>query len=165
MAPLAAPLAAPAFTMALALALTLTGTGCPPAETPPCFPASSATPVGEDEGGFSRKMLGWEIDKMPALIDAPKGDEAPSDAFLKAQRDMRTEFWPDAAKGFLAVVRGDTPDGKTIRLYAQYDLALSLFRMRYFEEAKRIFKLIVATPKHPRSGEAADWLQRKVCSG
>jgi hypothetical protein len=154
---LVAPLAA--LTLPFALA------GCPAAESPPCFPSSSATPVGEDEGGFSRKTLGWEIDKMPALVDAPKGGDEPSEVFLKAQRDMRTEFWPDAAKGFLTVVRGDTPDGKDIRLYAQYDLGLSLFRMRYFEEARRIFKLIAATPKHPRRGEAADWLQRKVCAG
>jgi hypothetical protein len=137
--------------------------GCPSYDPVPCFPVSSAAPLDESEGGFSRKTLGWEIDKMPALVDAPESDAPPSPVFLAAQRDMRTEFWPDAARGFLTVERGDTADGKKVRLYAQYDLGLSLFRLRYFEEAKRIFRLIAADAKHPRSREADEWIHRKVC--
>ena len=110
-------------------------------------------------------MLTWEIDRMPALVDAPDSDAPPSEVFVHAQRDMRTEFWMDAAKGFLAVVRGDTKDGKKIRLHAQYDLGLSLFRLRYFDEAKRIWKLIADDSKHPLNSQAGEWMSRKVCSG
>jgi len=138
--------------------------GCPAYDSPPCFPVSSAAPSDESEGGFSRKTLAWEIDKMPALADAPVGEDAPSAVFVRAQRDMRTEFWPDAARGFLAVVRGDTPDGKKVRLHAQYDLGLALFRLRYFDEAKRIFKLIADDSKHPMRALAAEWMSRKLCA-
>jgi hypothetical protein len=102
---------------------------------------------------------------MAALVDVPESDEPPSAAFLSAQRDMRTEFWPDAAKGFLAVVRGDTNDGKQIRLHAQYDFALALFRLRYFDEAKRIFRMVAADAKHPMSSQATEWMNRKTCTG
>jgi hypothetical protein len=110
-------------------------------------------------------MLQWEIDKMAALVDVPDSDAPPSELFLRAQRDMRTEFWPDAAKELLSVVRGDTKDGKKIRLFAQYDLAISLFRLRYFEEARHIFRMIADDSRHPRSHEAGTWMDRKVCSG
>ena len=133
--------------------------------TPPCFPTSSATPVDEADGGFSRKTLAWEIDKMGALVDVPQSDEPPSEAFMRGQRDMRTEFWPDAAKELLSVVRGDTKDGKVIRLHAQYDFALCLFRLRYFEEAKRIFRMIAADSKHPMNSQATEWMERKICTG
>lgn len=152
------------LTAGLLLAITCLP-GCPAYELAPCFPASSATPPDESEGGFSRKTLTWEIDKLPALVDAPEGDGTPSDAFLHAQRDMRTEFWMDAARGFLSVVRGDTKDGKKIRLHAEYDLGLSLFRLRYFDEAKRIFKLIAADSKHPMNSQASEWMSRKICAG
>jgi hypothetical protein len=148
----------------LSVALPLT-TSCASYLTPPCYPASSATPVDEAEVGFSRKTLAWEIDKMAALVDVPDSDEAPSELFLRAQRDMRTEFWVDAAKEFLPVVRGDTKDGKVIRLHAQYDFALSLFRLRYFDEAKRIFRMIADDPKHPMTNQANEWMHRQVCTG
>jgi hypothetical protein len=122
-------------------------------------------PPDESEGGFSRKTLAWEIDKMAALVDVPDSDNPPSELFLRAQRDMRTEFYLEAAKELLSVVRGDTPDGKKLRLYAQYDFALCLFRLRYFEEARRVFRMMAADPKHPRQKEAADWADRRTCSG
>jgi hypothetical protein len=155
----------PASVAVASIFVGLLATGCPAYLVPPCFPASSATPVDESEGGFSRRTLAWEIDKMAALVDVPESDEPPSDVFLRAQRDMRTEFWPDAAHGFLSVVRGDTKDGKIIRLHAQYDFALSIFRLRYFDEAKRVFRMIANDPKHPMNSQAIDWMQRKVCSG
>jgi hypothetical protein len=150
--------------LALLLFCTLAA-GCAPYLVPPCYPASSATPVPESEGGFAPKTLAWEIDKMAALVDVPESDDPPSAVFLGAQRDMRTEFWPDAAKGFLAVVRGDTNDGKVIRLHAQYDFAFALFRMRYFDDAKRIFRMIAADPKHPMNAQATEWMNRKICTG
>jgi hypothetical protein len=149
-------------------ALALLGTAsaaCPPAEMAPCFPTTSAAPLDESEGGFSRKALEWEIDKMPALVDVPETDAPPSPVFLRAQRDMRTEFWADAAKGFLSVVRGDTHDGKKIRLYAEFNFAVSLFRLRYFDEARRVFRLIADDKHHPEQGEAEGWMSRRVCPG
>ena len=139
--------------------------GCPTYDPAPCFPASSAAPADESEGGFSRRLLGWEIDKMAALTGVPDSDLPPSPQFLHAQRDMRTEFWLDAAKGLLSVARGDTPDGKKVRQFAQYDLALSLYRLRYFEETKRLFHQIAEDPKHARRHEAEAWLDRKNCPG
>ena len=140
--------------------------GCPPAfELAPCFPSSSAAPLAENEGGFSRRTLAWEIDKMAALVDAPESDDPPSEVLLRAKRDMRTEFWMDAAREFLTVVRGDTRDGRKARERAQYDFAISLFRLRYFPEAKRIFEMIAADTKHPMTQEAAEWLRRRTCPG
>jgi hypothetical protein len=138
---------------------------CPPPEAAPCFPTATAVPTSASEGGFDRTTLAWEIDKLPALVDAPPTDPPPSPVFIDAQRDMRTEFWPEAAKALLAVVRGDTNDGKLVRQHAEYDLAIALFRLRYFEEAKRIFKLIADEKHHPRRSDAQGWLDRRTCDG
>ncbi len=146
------------------LALLAAAPACAAFNSSPCFPGSSAVPPDESEGGFSRKTLGWEIDKMAALVDVPDGDAAPSETFLAAQRDMRTEFWPDAAKALLAVVSGETKDGKKLRQYAQFDFALAIYRMRYFDEARRIFTMIASDPKHPRVHEAKEWTERKTCA-
>ncbi len=147
------------------LGLGLALAGCPPNEGTPCFPASSAAPAEESEGGFSPRILAWEVDKMAALVDVPETDAPPSQAFLRGQRDMRTEFWSDAAKDFLTVVRGDTKDGKKTREFAEYDFAVCLFRLRHYEEARRVFRMIAADDKHPRRSEASGWMARPVCSG
>jgi hypothetical protein len=139
--------------------------GCPPDDAVACFPAASATPPDESEGGFSATTLRWEIDKMAALVGVPESNTPPSEVFLRAQRDMHTEFWTDAAKNLLSVIRGDTPDGKTVRLVAQYDFAIALYRLRYFEEAKHVFQMITDNHDHPRRSDAQAWVDRKVCPG
>ena len=155
-----------ALTSALLAALAALLPGCPPAyEQAPCFPAQSSSVTDDAEGGFDRRVLGWEIDKLPALPDAPEMDVPPSPLLLRAQRDMKTEFWLDAAKGLMSVVRGDTRDGRKAREVAEFDLGIALFRLRYYGEAKRIFMLVAADKAHPMQRQADEWMTRQACGG
>ena len=69
-------------------------TACPPAEMTPCFPPASSSVTDEGAatpGRLERPALDWEIDKLPALTDAPEGDphQLASDTFVKAQNILR----------------------------------------------------------------------------
>jgi hypothetical protein len=136
--------------------------GCAPQEdATPCFPTVAA----DDVPWLSHRDLGWEIDAMGTIAEAPKTTDPPSDVFARAERDLKTEFYIDAAKGLLAVMRGDTHDGRGIRQIAQYHLAIVLYRMKYYAEARRVFHLVAKTPDHPMKGEAEDWEKRRACGG
>jgi hypothetical protein len=147
-----------------ALALLSLGAleACPaPRDNQPCFP----TTASEDVPWLSHRDLGWEIDEMAVLPSAPKTTDPPSESFARAERDLRTEFYIDAAKGLLAVVHGDTHDGRGIRQTAQFHLAIALYRLHYYAEARRIFRLCATTPGHPMKEEASEWVNRRVCGG
>jgi hypothetical protein len=152
---------------ALVLSWTLSLTGCP-YEPAPCFPTAAASLPDESEpAALERRSLGWEVDKLPALPDVPLNDPhaPPSEVFVHAERDMKTEFWLEAAKELITVVRGDTSDGRRIRQVAEFDLAIALFRLRYYGEARHVFRLVAADPKHPMQNDAAEWMKRQACSG
>jgi hypothetical protein len=156
------------FVSVSAVLTVSTLTACPAYDPVPCFPtASSSVPDESDPAALQRQALVWEIDKLPALPDVPIGDPhaSPSAVFVRAERDMKTEFWLDASKGLIAVVRGDTSDGRRVRQMAEFDLGISLFRLRYYDEARRVFSLVAADSKHPMQSDADDWVKRKACSG
>jgi len=133
----------------------------PPNDNQPCFP--SAGP--EDVPWIAHRDLGWEIDAMASLDSASDAPAPTSDVFARAERDLKTEFYLEAAKGLLSVVRGDTKDTRAIRQTAQFHLAIAVYRMKYYAEAHRLFHLIATTKGHPARGEAAEWDQRQTCAG
>ncbi len=146
--------------MAVAAALAALEAGCPAQnDNQPCFPSGAS----EDVPWISSRDLGWEIDEMAVIPTAPKTTDPPSDLFARAERDLRTEFYLEAAKGLLAVARGDTHDGRGIRQTAQYHLAIAIYRLKYYAEARRIFHLVATTPGHPMREQAREWEQRRPC--
>jgi hypothetical protein len=158
----------PRSLVALACLVPLALGGCPAVEAIPCFPAesSSVSDQGSADGGaLLHPTLDWELDKLPSLADVPEGDPhaPPSEAFIRAQRDMKTEFWADAAKDLVAIVRGDTKDGRKLREIAEFDLAIALYRLKYYGEARKVFAFIASDHAHPMRQEAIDWLSRKIC--
>jgi hypothetical protein len=158
----------PRLLAALSCLVPLSLMACPVAEPIPCFPAesSSVSDQGSPDGGaLIHPVLDWELDKLPALADAPEGDPhgAPSELFVRAQRDMKTEFWAEAAKDLVAIVRGDTKDGRRYREVAEFDLAIVLYRLKYYGEARKVFGFIASDHAHPMRQDAIDWLSRKIC--
>jgi hypothetical protein len=147
-----------ALVVALA-ALAILGPACQPKGEEPCFPAAQP----QDPPWLSHQTLTWDIDEMAEIAGVPDIEAPPSDAFVRAQRDLKTEFWLDAAKGFLPVALGDTHDGRNIRQIAQYQLAVALFRLGYYAEALRLFKDIAAARGNPLRDAAERWVQRAPC--
>jgi len=139
-----------------AFALGLCGCG---GSNRPCFGTYSP----DEPSWLPHQTLEWEIDAMAAIPGAPKTGKPPSDEFVRAQRDLKTEFWIDAAKGLLAVERGDTGDDRGVRQVAQYQLGVALYRLHYYAEAKRIFRMVADMEDHPMHREAYDWMQRPSC--
>ncbi len=147
---------------AVAAAALVAVVACGPAmEGQPCFPSGGP----EEVPWLSHRDLGWEIDGLASLDGAKRTGASPSEAFARAERDMRTEFWLDAAKGFLVVARGDTTDDRAVRQTAEYHLAVALFRLQYYGEARKLFAAIEATPNHPMKDQAHDWTKRRSCGG
>jgi hypothetical protein len=148
-------------TMAAALVALagLAAVACRPGPMEPCFRTTSPA----DVPWLTHQALEWEIDEMAALPSAPLTDAPPSEGFIRAQRDVKTEFWLDAAKELLAVERGDTHDDRRTRQVAQYLLAVALYRLQYYLEARRIFRKVELTKDHPMQEEAYHWTHRKAC--
>ena len=144
----------------MALAIGVLGCG-QMLDNKPCFPSETI----EDVPWLSHRDLGWEIDAMASIASAPKTEDAPSETFTRAERDLKTEFYVDAAKGLLAVARGDSHDGRRIRQTAEYHLAITIFRLKYYTEARRLFGIIAAQADHPYRDDAHEWGHRKVCGG
>jgi hypothetical protein len=142
----------------LAAALTSCGR---PQDNQPCFPSD----VAPDLPWLSHQSLEWEIDAMAAIAGAATTDAPPSDTFVRAERDLKTEFWLDAAKELLAVARGDTNDGREVRQIAEYRLAIALYRLKYYAEAKRLFVAVASTRDHPMREGAHQWTLRRTCGG
>ncbi len=144
---------------ALVFILALAAAACRPNENQPCFPAHSP----DDVPWLSHQQLGWEIDEMAAIPNLPDADAPVSEVFDRAQRDLKTEFWLDAAKGLLAVQRGDTHDSRKTRQVAQYQLAVAIYRLHYYVEAMRVFRIVASIKGHPMREEAYQWTQRPSC--
>jgi hypothetical protein len=147
--------------IALAVVCATATTACPPKGEEPCFP--SDTP--QELPWLSHQTLTWDIDTMAQIEWAPEATTPPSEVFLRAQRDMKTEFWLDAAKGWLPVALGETGDTRAVRQVAQYQLGVALFRLRYFAEALRLFKDVAAARSHPLRDAADRWVRRAACAG
>lgn len=146
----------------LCLALSGSSTACRGAgEGAPCFPTDDP----EDLPWLTHEALGWEIDMMAEIPGVQRTGARPSEAFKRAQRDLKTEFWLDAANRLLTVARGDTRDDRAVRQVAEFQLAIALFRLNYYAEAKRLFQDVSETRGHPMQEEAYQWAHRKACSG
>jgi hypothetical protein len=142
-----------------ALLAALASVACRPGSMEPCF----QTTAPADVPWLTHQALEWEIDEMASLPSAPETGGTPSEGFVRAQRDVKTEFWLDAAKELLAVERGDTHDDRRVRQVAQYFLAVALYRLQYYLEARRVFRMVELTKDHPMQEEAYHWTHRKAC--
>jgi tetratricopeptide (TPR) repeat protein len=129
--------------------------------------ASTATPVDMDADAAS-KATG----KKGAPAKGAKGSNAPGDAggtptpgtpseaAAQAKHLYETEKWWDAAQALFAVSNGETGDDEGNKQLAQFNLAKSLYKLKFYQAAYSIFSEIADKPAHIKYGETLLWLAK-----
>ena len=78
----------------------------------------------------------------------------------QAKRLFDSEKWEDAALLLDKVRKGETGDDEGNKQIAQYQLAIALYRMKYYQAAYAIFSEIADKPNHLKFNETLLWLAK-----
>jgi hypothetical protein len=103
-------------------------------------------------------------------IDLDKGnggeDEGPvtagqmTESAAQAKRLFDAERWGEAALLLKRVVDGDTNDDAGNRQLAQYHLAISLYRLQFYQASYDMFRQIADRPNHLKFKDTLLWLAK-----
>jgi hypothetical protein len=77
-----------------------------------------------------------------------------------AQQMFKKEQWSQAALGMYRVVSGETGDDPGNRQLAEYFLAISLYRLKFYQASYAIFSVIADNPNHLKFKETLLWLAK-----
>jgi hypothetical protein len=78
----------------------------------------------------------------------------------QATRLFDGEMWGDAAAALYRVYKGETGDDEGNKQLAQYHLAISLYRLKFYQGAYGIFSEIADKPNHLKFNETLLWLAK-----
>ena len=78
----------------------------------------------------------------------------------QAKRLFDGEKWSDAALALYRVYKGETGDDEGNKQLAQYHLAISLYRLKFYQSAYGIFSEIAEKPNHLKFNETLLWLAK-----
>jgi hypothetical protein len=144
--------------LASAVALTTLATGAMAQKPKPgAKPAPSAKPTSVD----------LDDTPPPANTGAKPADNSPppqagqmTEQAAQAKKLFDAEKWEDAALLLDKVRKGETGDDEGNKQIAQYELAISLYRMKFFQAAYGIFSEIADKPNHLKFKETLLWLAK-----
>jgi hypothetical protein len=78
----------------------------------------------------------------------------------QAKRLFDSEKWGDASLALYRVHKGETGDDEGNKQLAQYHLAISLYRLKFYQAAYGIFSEIADRPNHLKFNETLLWLAK-----
>ncbi|MDW8249237.1 MAG: hypothetical protein RMJ98_08045 [Myxococcales bacterium] len=108
-------------------------------------------PVEVDlDGGGDKKPA----DKGPVVAGEPTEEAA------TATRLFEAEKWAEAALALNRVYRGETGDDDGNKQIAQYNLAVALYRLQFYQYSYTIFSEIADNPNHLKFNETLLWLAK-----
>ena len=84
----------------------------------------------------------------------------PTDAAAHARKLYEKEKYWDAAQALFRVYSGETGDDEGNKQIAQFDLAKSLYKLKFFQAAYSIFSEIADKPNHLKYNETLLWLAK-----
>jgi hypothetical protein len=138
--------------------------------------APTAKPTGKPAGKPGGKPAGGgdsiELDEPAAPSgdgkSAPKAaDTGPApvagqmtEQAAQAKRLFDGEKWGDASLALYRVYKGETGDDEGNKQLAQYHLAISLYRLKFYQAAYGIFSEIADKPNHLKFNETLLWLAK-----
>src|ERR1019366_9123248 len=159
---------------ALATAIGLTGASAhaqqhkkkPAAAAQPAKPgpvdmdADSAAPAAGPVSADSPTPIPGK--KAPKVVDnsPPATAGQPTEAAAQAKRLYDGEKWWDAAKALYRVSIGETGDDEGNKQIAQFNLAKSLYKLKFYQGAYSIFSEIADKPNHLKYNETLLWLAK-----
>jgi len=117
-----------------------------------------------DEGGTPRAGNGGvDIDLDEGEAPAAPGPVTAgkmSGAMSSAKVLFDEEKWNEAAQALHRVVTGETGDDAGNKQIAEYYLAISLYRLRFYQASYAIFSVISDNPNHLKFKETLLWLAK-----
>ena len=121
--------------------------------------AKADKPAGE-----AKKKGGVDIDLDE---DAPKGKAKPAvvagnptEAAAQAKALFDKEKWSEAAQALHRVRSGETGDDPGNKQLAEYFLAISLYRLKFYQASYQIFSGVADNPNHLKFKETLLWLAK-----
>ncbi len=123
----------------------------------------------EDEGKKKKKKAGGDSDVDIDLDEEGDGEEdgaAPVSAgqmteeAAVAKKLFDQERWSQAALGLYRVVAGETGDDPGNRQLMEYYLAISLYRLRFYQASYALFSIIAENKNHLKFKETLLWLSK-----
>jgi hypothetical protein len=133
------------------------------APTPPA--KGGKKPAGKaDKPAPAAKKGGVDIDLDE---DAPKGKAQPAvvagnptEAAAQAKALFDKERWNEAAQALHRVRAGETGDDPGNKQLAEYFLAISLYRLKFYQASYQIFSGVADNPNHLKFKETLLWLAK-----
>lgn len=98
-------------------------------------------------------------DSVPASNEPPIAGQMTEQA-AHARRLFDGESWGEAAPALDRVQKGETGDDAGNRQIAEYNLAICLYRLRFYQASFNIFSRIADNPSHLKFNETLLWLSK-----
>lgn len=131
-----------------------------------------AEPAPKKKGGGAKapaadaKKKGGGVD-IDLDEDAPKGKTQaavvagnPTEAAAQAKALFDKERWSEAAQALHKVRAGETGDDPGNKQLAEYFLAISLYRLKFYQASYQIFSGVADNPNHLKFKETLLWLAK-----
>jgi hypothetical protein len=134
------------------------------APAPPTKKKGGAAKADKPAGEAKKKGGGVDIDLDE---DAPKGKAQaavvagnPTEAAAQAKALFDKERWSEAAQALHKVRAGETGDDPGNKQLAEYFLAISLYRLKFYQASYQIFSGVADNPNHLKFKETLLWLAK-----
>jgi len=124
--------------------------------------AQEVVDLDAEEKGKKAAEEGVDID-LDADAPAQQGPVVAgqmTEAAAKAKKLFDQERWSEAALSLYRVVVGETGDDPGNQQLAQYYLAISLYRLKFYQASYAIFSVIADNPNHLKFRETLLWLAK-----
>ncbi len=129
-----------------------------------------AKPKGGDAKGGDAKT-GGATKKGGSGVDIDLDEEAPkeqgpvvagqmTEEAAAAKKLFDRERWSEAAQALFRVVNGETGDDAGNKQLAQYYLAISLYRLKFYQASYAIFSVVADNKHHLKFKETLLWLAK-----
>jgi TolA-binding protein len=120
---------------------------------------AAAAPDGDAKP--AEKSTDIELDEPPAKTEeGPVTAGQMTEEAATAKRLFESKKYGEAALALFRVHKGETGDDKGNQQLAQFDLAVSLYYLQFYQAAYGIFSEIADKPNHLRFNETLLWLAR-----
>lgn len=111
-------------------------------------------------GGQPSGGVDIDLDEGAAKAQEPVVAGTMTEGAAAAKKMFDKERWSEAAAGMYRVVSGDTGDDPGNRQLAEYYLAISLYRLKFYQASYAIFSVIADNPSHLKFKETLLWLAK-----
>ncbi|HVY48518.1 MAG TPA: hypothetical protein VHB21_21665 [Minicystis sp.] len=119
---------------------------------------AAAKPADKKAAGDTKKPREVNLDED--VKEGPVTAGQMTEEAAQGKRLFDAERWSEAALILKKVVDGDTGDDEGNKQIAQYHLAISLYRLQFYQASYAIFSSIADKPNHLKFNDTLLWLSK-----